>query len=112
MKQLQTILAAIPCTTALAQEPPAITPNTAGGAAHNYAANEKGIVGDLILFMDKICRTLPDREKRAIVGLSMGSGTSTNVALRRLDIFASVGMPSAGKFRGRDGVPLPGGGPP
>src|SRR5271157_2736725 len=45
-------------------------------------------------------RTLPGRENRAIAGLSMGSGIAANVGLKRLDVFASVGLLSAGMFRG------------
>jgi enterochelin esterase family protein len=71
-----------------------------GGGAQGYDANEKDIVDDLIPFVEKHYRTLPGRENRALAGLSMGSGIAANVGLKRLDVFASVGLLSAGMFRG------------
>ena len=71
-----------------------------GGGAQGYDANERDIVDDLIPFVEKHYRTLPGRENRALAGLSMGSGIAANVGLKRLDVFASVGLLSAGMFRG------------
>jgi enterochelin esterase family protein len=79
-----------------------------GGGAQGFDANEKDIVGDLIPFVEKNYRTLPGRENRAIAGLSMGSGIAGNVGLKRLDVFASVGLLSAGMFRGTATTPPPG----
>lgn len=79
-----------------------------GGGAQGYDANEKDIVGDLIPFVEKHYRTVPGRENRALAGLSMGSGIAANVGLKRLDIFASVGLLSAGMFRGTANAPPPG----
>ena len=79
-----------------------------GGGAQGYDANEKDIVGDLIPFVEKHYRTLAGRETRAIAGLSMGSGIAANVGLKRLDVFASVGILSAGMFRGAANAPPPG----
>jgi len=70
-----------------------------GAGATNYAPNEADIVGDLVPFVDKHFRTLADREDRALAGLSMGAGITMNVALKRLDVFASVGILSSGGFR-------------
>ena len=42
---------------------------------------------------------MPGRENRAIAGLSMGSQITANVGFRRLDVFASVALLSAGMFR-------------
>ena len=55
--------------------------------------------------MEKHYRTLPGRENRALAGLSMGAGISANVGLKRLDVFASVGLLSSGAFRGAAGAP-------
>ncbi|MGA2114816.1 MAG: alpha/beta hydrolase-fold protein [Bryobacteraceae bacterium] len=78
--------------------PPGV--GAAGGApAVPPDANEKAIVNDLIPFVEKHFRTLPGRENRALAGLSMGSGIAASVGLKRLDIFASVGLLSAGLFR-------------
>jgi len=70
-----------------------------GGTAPRFDNNEKDIVGDLVPFVDKHFRTLPGRENRALVGLSMGSSITANVGLKRLDVFASIGLLSAGMFR-------------
>ncbi len=79
-----------------------------GGGAQGYDANEKDIVSDLIPFVEKRFRTLPGRENRALAGLSMGSGIAANVGLKRLDVFASVGLLSAGMFRGTANATPPG----
>jgi len=55
-------------------------------------------VNDIIPFVEKHYRTLPGRENRALAGLSMGSGIAMNVGLKRLDVFASVGIMSSGTF--------------
>jgi len=55
-------------------------------------------VNDIVPFVEKHYRTLPGRENRAIAGLSMGAGIAMNVGLKRLDVFASVGIMSSGTF--------------
>jgi enterochelin esterase-like enzyme len=76
-----------------------------GGVPPQYDANEKDIVDDLIPFVDKHYRTLPGRENRALAGLSMGASITVNVAVKRLDVFASIGVLSAGMFRGAPDAP-------
>ena len=76
-----------------------------GAGAVGYDANEKDIVNDLIPFVEKNYRTLPGRENRALAGLSMGAGISANVGLKRLDVFASVGLMSSGAFQGTASTP-------
>ena len=56
----------------------------------------KSIIADLIPFIDKAFRTLPNRENRAIAGLSMGGGMTLLAAFNNLDKFAWVGTFSAG----------------
>jgi enterochelin esterase-like enzyme len=56
----------------------------------------KSIVADLIRFIDTAFRTLPDRDNRAIAGLSMGGGMTLLAAFNNLDKFAWVGTFSAG----------------
>jgi enterochelin esterase family protein len=56
----------------------------------------KSIVADLIPFIDKAFRTLPNRENRAIAGLSMGGAMTLLTAFNNLDKFAWVGTFSAG----------------
>jgi enterochelin esterase-like enzyme len=70
-----------------------------GGTAPRYDNNEKDIVDDLVPFVEKHFRALLGRENRALAGLSMGSGITLNVAVKRLDVFASIGVLSAGAFR-------------
>jgi enterochelin esterase family protein len=76
--------------------PPAVG---SGAGSAGYDANEKDIVGDLIPFVEKHFRVLPGRENRALAGLSMGAGITLNVALKRLDVFASIGLLSSGALR-------------
>jgi enterochelin esterase-like enzyme len=76
--------------------PPGVGGGTGG---QNIDANIQAIAGDLAPFVDKHFRTLPDRANRALAGLSMGSGIAANVGLKRLDVFGSVGLLSAGNFR-------------
>lgn len=79
--------------------PPGVGSGAGRGAASPQDANEKDIVGDLIPFVEKHFRTLPGRENRALAGLSMGSGITLNVAVKRFDVFASIGVLSSGAFR-------------
>ncbi|AMY09238.1 Carbohydrate acetyl esterase/feruloyl esterase precursor [Luteitalea pratensis] len=54
------------------------------------------IITDLVPFVDQAYRTLPDRENRAIAGLSMGGAMTLLAAFNNLDTFAWVGIFSAG----------------
>jgi S-formylglutathione hydrolase FrmB len=51
---------------------------------------EDYIVKDLVTFVDKTYRTIPDRNHRAIGGFSMGGIGSMNLLLRHPDVFCSV----------------------
>jgi enterochelin esterase family protein len=75
-----------------------------GAGAVGYDANERDIVNDLIPFVEKHYRTLTGRENRALAGLSMGASITVNVAVKRLDVFSSIGVLSAGMFRGTEGA--------
>jgi enterochelin esterase family protein len=70
-----------------------------GAGAASYEPNEKDIIDDLVPFVDQHYRTLASRENRALAGLSMGAGIAGQVGLKRLDVFASVGLLSSGMFR-------------
>jgi len=80
-------------------------PPGVGGSVQQFEANEKDIVNDMIPFVEKHYRTLAGRENRAVAGLSMGSGISVHVGLKRLDVFASVGVFSSGMFGGTASAP-------
>ncbi len=56
-----------------------------------FAAFEQDLLQDLIPFIDKTYSTQPNRESRALAGLSMGGGQSLNFGLNNLDTFAWVG---------------------
>jgi len=56
-----------------------------------YATFDKIVNEDLIPFIDRNYRTIPDREHRAIAGLSMGGAQAMRIGLNHLDRFASIG---------------------
>lgn len=61
---------------------------------------ESVVIDDLIPMIDRTFRTLPDREQRAMAGLSMGSRQAMQIALRNLDKFAWIGMFSGATVNG------------
>jgi enterochelin esterase-like enzyme len=56
-----------------------------------YATFDKIASSDLISFIDANFRTVPDREHRAIAGLSMGGAQALRIGLHHLDQFAYIG---------------------
>jgi enterochelin esterase-like enzyme len=52
---------------------------------------EKDLLNDLIPFIESRYPVLPDREHRAIAGLSMGGGQALNFGLGNPDVFAWIG---------------------
>lgn len=60
------------------------------GDARDNAAFEDVVIKDLIPMIDATYRTMPDREHRAIAGLSMGGGQALQIGLTHLDRFAYV----------------------
>ncbi len=74
---------------------------TGGGYSSDAMAKfKKDMTENIVPFIDKNYRTLPDAKNRAICGLSMGGGQSFYVGLESLDIFGSVGIFSSGVFGG------------
>jgi enterochelin esterase-like enzyme len=57
------------------------------------------VLKDLMPLVDSAYRTIPDREHRAIAGLSMGGGQALQIGLTNLDTFAYIGGFSAAAFR-------------
>lgn len=57
---------------------------------------ETVIVDDLIPMIDSTYRTIPDRDHRAIAGLSMGGMQAFQIGLNHLDTFSSIGGFSGG----------------
>lgn len=68
-----------------AGEPPAPTPG------RGFGAFEDVLTRDLIPYIDGAYRTMPDREHRALAGLSMGGFQAYSIGLNHLDLFASLG---------------------
>jgi enterochelin esterase-like enzyme len=54
-------------------------------------AFEDLVIKDLIPMVDAAYRTIPDRDHRAIAGLSMGAGQALRIGLAHLDTFAAIG---------------------
>jgi enterochelin esterase-like enzyme len=55
------------------------------------------LVNDIMPYIDENFRTIPDREHRAIGGLSRGGGWALQIGLR-LDLFGSLGLHSPAVF--------------
>ncbi len=60
-------------------------------APENLRAMERDLFDDLMPYIGSRYRVSPDREERAIVGLSMGGGQALTIGLRHLETFAWVG---------------------
>ncbi len=61
-----------------------------------FSAFEEVMVKDLIPMIDTTYRTIPDRDHRAMAGLSMGGMQTFQITLKHLDLFASIGGFSGG----------------
>ena len=76
---------------------PNLTGPTLGSPQAAQARNEMAKVFEddvtqaLIPFVDKTYRTLPDRDHRAMAGLSMGGFQTFHVTLNHLDLFSHIG---------------------
>jgi enterochelin esterase-like enzyme len=55
------------------------------------AAFEADVTEALIPFIDKTFRTIPDRDHRAMAGLSMGGMQTFHITLNHLDLFSHIG---------------------
>ncbi|GAB3805271.1 alpha/beta hydrolase-fold protein [Spirosoma humi] len=65
-------------------------------AMRDMFANE--FLKDVMPYVEKTYRTLPNRENRALAGLSMGGFQTLDVSLTRPDLFDYVGVFSSGFF--------------
>lgn len=61
-----------------------------------FSAFEDVMVKDLIPMIDATYRTIPDREHRAMAGLSMGGMQTFLITLKHLELFAHIGGFSGG----------------
>lgn len=88
-----------------------------GGAARSGDASAVNpftseFMTDILPYVEKNYRTIPDRAHRAIAGLSMGGAQTLDIAFRHLRMFAYVGVLSSGATLGggRRGPTGPGAG--
>ena len=58
----------------------------------------QSLVKEVIPFIDKNYRTIPNKDNRAIAGLSMGGGQTLNIAFASPAKFAYIGVYSSGIF--------------
>jgi enterochelin esterase-like enzyme len=84
---------------------PPTTPEARRAMQEMMAAFEDDVTKALIPFIDSNFRTLPDREHRAMAGLSMGGMQTFNVTFNHLDLFSYIGG-----FSGAANPFAPGGG--
>lgn len=84
-----------------AGEPAAARP---AGLLGGVSTLEQVFISDLIPFIDRTYRTIPDREHRAMAGLSMGGMQTLVIATDNLDKFSYIGSFSGPMF-GATGVP-------
>jgi enterochelin esterase-like enzyme len=73
---------------------PAGTPTPVRGPSEwlqNHTSFEDVVVHDLIPMIDAYFRTIPDREHRAMAGLSMGGMQTLFITLEHLELFAYIG---------------------
>jgi enterochelin esterase family protein len=97
---------------------PAGHTNAGGGGGRGAAAaggppprDEFGedFVKDVMPYVEKHYRVIPDRAHRAIAGLSMGGSQTLNISIPNLDKFAYVGVYSSGILgAGRGAAAAPG----
>ena len=73
---------------------PAGAPAVGNAGAQDKFADE--LLKNIIPYVEKNYRVLANRENRAIAGLSMGGGQTLRVAPRNPDLFAYIGVWSAG----------------
>jgi enterochelin esterase-like enzyme len=85
--------------TRIATPPVKFGPDTPGvDAKTGFSAFEDVIVHDLIPTIDASYRTIPDREHRAMAGLSMGGMQTLFITLHHLDLVAYIGSLSGPIF--------------
>ncbi len=75
---------------------PGENPAPRAGLSRNFSAFEDVMVKDLIPMIDATYRTIPDRDHRAMAGLSMGGMQTFQITLKHLDLFSHIGGFSGG----------------
>jgi enterochelin esterase-like enzyme len=81
--------------TRAGETPAPVGPPRPGQAPPNlgrmFSAFEDVVTKDLIPTIDSTYRTIPDREHRALAGLSMGGMQAYTIGLKHTDLFSSIG---------------------
>lgn len=67
-----------------------------GSSPEGMRLLEAELMSDIIPLIEQSYRVIPDREHRAIAGLSMGGGQAFVIGLRQLESFAWIGQFSSG----------------
>ncbi len=67
-------------------------PDPRGGRRIDPMAFQEVLVKDCIPFIEKTFRVIPDKEHRAMAGLSMGSAQTSVLTMERPDLFAWAGI--------------------
>ena len=67
------------------------TPQAAQAREEMAKTFEDDVTQVLIPFVDKTYRTLPDRDNRAMAGLSMGGFQTFHITSKHLDLFSHIG---------------------
>lgn len=70
--------------------------SSAGSTPDAITLLTKELLGDVIPLVERMFRTLPGPQNRAITGLSMGAGQAFTIGLNNLDTFSWVGQFSSG----------------
>ena len=88
------MLVVMDCGYASRSGAPANPPATDAAAARvqGQRAFEEVVVSELIPAIDAAFRTIPDRDHRALAGLSMGSMQALAISTAHLDLFSHIGL--------------------
>jgi enterochelin esterase-like enzyme len=78
-------------STPVVTGPPAGSPERIKAMQEMMSAFEDDVTQALIPFIDKAYRTIPDRNHRAMAGLSMGGMQTFQITLNHLDLFSYIG---------------------
>jgi enterochelin esterase family protein len=72
---------------------PSQTVQAAGAPARGpgFSAFEEVLIKEIIPMIDDTYRTIPDRENRAMAGLSMGANQTIQITMNNLDKFSHIG---------------------
>jgi len=68
-----------------------VAPPPTVGVTPDFAAFEEVMLKDVIPMIDATFRTLPDRDHRAVAGLSMGANEALQLGVHHLELFAYLG---------------------